>query len=286
MDKEGRAPVSDPHGAAGFLERIERDSRSRPTFDLIGAHDFARRPIRLSTGSAPETLICVPALLALCGPQQFARFSQGFRGIREMLVPHIPGFLAEERLPSSPDVAIAYQISAVEAAIGQDSHPILAGYSTGGAFAYVLASQLEAMGRRVGAVVLLDTYPPGPGGVSTEQVSAIVQHLLSNREWRHYLNETRLTAMGWYTGALAALDLRPVKAPTLLLRARQPMAAVDGDDWRAWWPFPHETRDAPGDHYSMMQLHARTAAQTVESWLRLKLGGPAQNLVLDQRRAS
>jgi thioesterase domain-containing protein len=190
-----------------------------------------------------------------------------------MLVPHVPGFLAEERLPASLDVAIAYQMSAVEAAIGRDGAPILAGYSTGGALAYVLANRLEATGRRVSAVVLLDTYPPGPGGVPTEQVSAIVQHLLSNRELRHYLNETRLTAMGWYIRALRAVDLRPVKAPTLLLRARQPMAAVDGDDWQARWPFPHETRDAPGDHYSMMQLHARTAAQTVEGWLRLKLGG-------------
>jgi thioesterase domain-containing protein len=203
-----------------------------------------------------------------------------------MLVPHIPGFVAGERLPASLNVAIAYQMRAVEAAIGRDRPLILAGYSTGGAFAYGLANQLEATGRRVSAVVLLDSYPPGPGGVPTKQVSAVVQHLLSNREWRHYLSETRLTAMGWYIRALTAVDLRPVKAPTLLLRARQPMAGVDGDDWQAWWPFPHETRDAPGDHYSMMQLHARTAARTVESWLRLKLRGSAEDRVLDQRRAS
>jgi thioesterase domain-containing protein len=281
MDKN----ASDPVGAAAFLETIERDSRLRPTFDLNSARDFARRSVRLSTGSAPETLICVPALLALCGPQQFARFSAGFRGVRELLVPHIPGFLAEERLPASLDVAIAYQIRAIEAAIGPDSAPILAGYSTGGALAYALANRLEASGRRVGAVVLLDTYPPGRDGVPTEQLSAIVRHLLSNHEWRHYLNETRLTAMGWYLRALTTLDLRPVSAPTLLLRARQPMAAVDGEDWQAWWPFPHETRDAPGDHYAMMQLHARTAAQTVESWLRLRLGGSAQSPTLDRRRA-
>ena len=278
--------VSDPHGAAAFLEKIERDSRSRPTFDLVGARDFARRPVRLSTGSAPETLICVPALLALCGPHQFARFSHGFRGIRNTLVPHIPGFLAEERLPESLDVAIAHQMSAVEAAVGRDSPLILAGYSTGGAFAHVLASRLEATGRRVSAVVLLDTYPPGPGGVPAEQVSAIVHHLRTNREWRSYLNETRLTAMGSYIRALADVELRPIEAPTLLLRAEQPMAAVDGDDWRAWWPFPHDTRDVPGDHYSMMQLHARTAAETVESWLRLTLGEPEQERMLDERRAS
>lgn len=264
--------MSDPHGVVSFLEKVQSDSRSRPTFDLTGARDFARRPVRLSTGSAPEKLICVPALLALCGPQQFVRFGQGFRGIREMLVLHIPGFVGEERLPASLDVAIAYQMSAVEAAIGRDSPLILAGYSTGGALAYVLASQLEARGRQVSAVVLLDTYSPGPGGMSNEQRAAVVQHLLSNREWRQYLNETRLTAMGWYLRVVAALDLRPVMAPTLLLRARQPMATVDGDDWQASWPFPHEIGDAPGDHYSMMELHARTAAQTVESWLQLRLG--------------
>ena len=278
--------MSDPHQVADLLDKIKSDALSRPTFDLVGARDFARRPVRLSTGSAPGTLICVPALLALCGPHQFARLSKGFRGNRELLVPHVPGFLAEEKLPASLDVAIEYQISAVEAAIGWDRPLILAGYSTGGAFAYVLANELEARGRQVSAVVLLDTYPPGPGGVSTEQVSAIVQHLFSNPEWRNYLNDTRLTAMGWYIQALAAVDLRPVEAPTLLVRGRQPMAAVDADDWQASWPFAHEIRDVPGDHYSMMNLHARSAAETVEGWLRLTLGDSAEDLMLDQRRAS
>jgi thioesterase domain-containing protein len=278
--------VSDPHGVASFLAKIERESRSRPTFDLVGASDLARRPVRLSTGSAPETIICFPALLALCGPQQFARFSQGLRGIREMLVPHVPGFVAEERLPASLDVAIAYQIRAVEAAIGRERPLILAGYSTGGAFAYGLASELEARGRQVSAVVLLDTYPPSQSGVSNEQVAAVVQHLLSNREWRHYLNETRLTAMGWYIRALAALELRPVVAPTLLVRAEQPMTTVDDNDWQASWPFPHETRDVRGDHYSMIQQYGPTAAQTVEKWLRLRPGGSAESLTLDQRCAA
>jgi hypothetical protein len=286
VDKTGDLPVSDSHGVVSFLKKIESDSRSRPTFDLISASDFARKPVRLSTGSAPEKLICIPALLALCGPQQFARFGRGFRGIRETLVLHIPGFVGEERLPANLDTAIAYQMSAVEAAIGRDSPLILAGYSSGGTFAYGLASQLEARGRQVSAVVLLDTYPPRPDGVSTKQEAAVVQHLLGNPEWRHYLNETRLTAMGWYLRVVAALDLRPVMAPTLLLRAKQPMATVDGDDWRASWPFPHETRDVPGDHYSMIELHARNAAQTVESWLRLRLGGSGQSLTLDRRRAS
>ena len=278
--------MSGHDGVAEFLDAIERDSRSRPTFDFSDAHAYARRPVRLSTGPAREALICFPALLALCGPHQFARFSQGFRGIREVLVPHIPGFLAEEKLPASIDVAIAHQIGALEDAIGPDTPAVLAGYSTGGAFAYALAGRLEAAGRRVHAVVLLDTYPPGPGGISDEQVSAIVQRLLTNREWQQYLNQTRLTAMGSYLRALRTLDLGPVKAPTLLLRAGQPMSAAAGDDWRAWWPFPHDTRDVPGDHYSILQLHARTAAQTVERWLQVTLGDTAQSLTRDQRRAS
>jgi polyketide synthase 7 len=276
--------VSDPHGVERFLEKIEKDSRSRLTFDLLRDRDPPRRPVRVSTGSAREKVICVPAVLALCGPQQFARFGQGFRGMRETLVLHVPGFVGEERLPASLDVAIAYQLSAVEATLGRDSSLILAGYSTGGTLAYALAGELEARGRQVGAVVLLDTYPPGPGGIPNQQKTAVVHHLLSNRDWRHYLTETRLTAMGWYAQLLAALDLRPILAPTLLLRAGQPMATVDGDDWRAWWPFPHTTIDVPGDHYSMMQLHARIAARTVESWLRLTLGDSAQNLTVDQRR--
>jgi pimeloyl-ACP methyl ester carboxylesterase len=283
MDEKGDPPVSDPSRVASFLEKIQRDSRSRSTFDLGAAREFARRPVRLSTGFAPEKLVCVPAMLALCGPHQFVRFGEGFRGIRETLVLHIPGFVGDEKLPANWNVAIAYQLSAVEEAIGRDSPLVLAGYSTGGVFAYALASHLEATGRQVSAVVLLDTYPPRPGDNAAEQVGAVVQHLLRNPEWRHYLNETRLTAMGWYTRVVAAVDLRPVVAPTLLIRARQPMATVDGDDWQAAWPFAHETSDVPGDHYSFLQLHGRIAAQAVESWLALRLGGSAQNVALGER---
>jgi Thioesterase domain len=286
MIEKGDQRVSDLHRVVSFLEKIERESRSRPTFDLVSAADFARKPVRLSAGSAPETLVCVPALLALCGPHQFARFAQGFRGLRDALVLHVPGFVGEERLPASLDVALAYQVSAVEAAVGRDGPLILAGYSTGGTFAYGLASELEARGREVSAVVLLDTYPPRPDGGSNRQEAAAVERLLSNPEWHGYLNQTRLTAMGWYLRVLAELDLRPVTAPTLLLRAGQPMVTVEGDDWRASWPFPHEASDAPGDHYSMIELHARTAAHTVESWLRLRLRAPAQNLALGRRRAA
>jgi pimeloyl-ACP methyl ester carboxylesterase len=220
-------------------------------------------------------------MLALCGPQQFVRFGEGFRGVREMLVLHIPGFVGDERLPAGVDVALAYQMSAIDAAIGPDAPLILVGYSSGGTFAYSLASQLEARGRQVSAVVLLDTYPPRPDGVAGRPEAAVVQHLLSNPEWRHYLSETRLTAMGWYMGVVAALELRPVMAPTLLVRARQPMAGLGGEDWRAGWPFPHETSDVPGDHYSILEVHGRSAAHAVESWLRVRLGGSARSLVLD-----
>jgi thioesterase domain-containing protein len=249
-----------------FLLRLREASRSRATFDVPAGGRDARRVCRLSRGEASEKLICLPAPLALCGPQQFVKFARHFRSVRDVSVLTIPGFVGKERLPATPDVAIQDQAAAIQHTSGR-SPSVLVGYSSGGVFAYGLAGYLERIGMPVAAVVLLDSYPPGGSG-ATDQVEGLMLTLLNSPEWRPYLNDTRLTAMAWYTEWMMSWELRAVDAPTLLVTASKPMSDhVSGDGWQPIWPFRHDTIEVAGDHFTMLQDHADVAAESVEDWL-------------------
>lgn len=262
-------PVLRSETVVDFFWQLQLASRSRPTFDLATAGPETRRPVRLSTGPSSHQVFAIPAPLALCGPQQFVQFTREFGAQRDVLVLSVPGFTASERLPASFDVAIRHQAEVVRANVSKDkAAPILMGYSTGGVMAYAVGKQLESMGFPVAAVVMLDSFRPA----LTEQISAMMIALINDPDWRPLMNETRLTAMGWYSRALSTADLTPIDAPALMVRAKVPMSGVAAEsDWRPSWPFPHDTVDVDGDHFSMIQDFASTAASAVEAWLRSTL---------------
>lgn len=259
-------PTLLPGAVADFMFRLRDASKSRATFDVPATCSDARRACRLSRGAASQKLICFPAPLALCGPQQFVKFARHFRDVREVSVLTMPGFIGSERLPATLEVAIHDQAAAIQRASGDDP-PVLVGYSSGGVFAYGLAGYLESIGVPVAAIVLLDAYPPG-GSDATDQVEGLMLKLLNSPEWRPFLNDTRLTAMGWYTDWVMSWELQPVDAPALLVAAKEPMSdGVGGSEWQPMWPFRHDTIEVAGDHFTMLQDHADVVARAVEDWL-------------------
>jgi thioesterase domain-containing protein len=264
----------DPGVVADLLQHLSLAARSRAVFDVPS--DETRKAVKISKGPAPHRLIAFPAPLALCGPQQYARFARSLRGVRDMMVLTVPGFVGKERLPATLRVAIAHQAQAIQRAA--DGRPVvLAGYSTGGTFAYGVASYLESIDAPVAAVVLLDTYPMGKDTAVSAQLEALLMKLFSNPEWRAYLNDTRLTAMGWYTQMIIEWELEAIRAPTLLVRSREPMPGVSvHGEWQAVWPFPHDTVAVAGDHYTMMEEHADATAGAVEQWLSAKFAAPIE----------
>ena len=178
----------------------------------------------------------------------------------------MPGFIGNERLPATLDVAIRDHAVAIQQASG-DSPPVLVGYSSGGVFAYGLAGYLESIGAPVAAVVLLDAYPPR-GSDATDQVEGLMLKLLNSPEWRPFLNDTRLTAMGWYTEWVMGWDLKAIDAPTLLVAAEEPMTEAVGEaGWQPEWPFRHDTVEVGGDHFTMLQDQADNVASEVGNWL-------------------
>jgi thioesterase domain-containing protein len=254
---------------AEVVRRLQEASLSRPKFDAPVPE--GRKAVRLARGPAAEPIVAFPAPLALCGPQQYAKFAPRFRGVRDLHVLTMPGFVGREALPADLDVAVEDQLRAIERASGA-SPPVLAGYSTGGTFAFGMAAQLEQRGLPVAAVVLLDAYPTRDDTPLTGQIEALALKLFEDPEFRVYLNDTRLSAMGWYTRVVLDWPLEPVAAPALLVRSEEPMQGVSrDDDWQATWPFRHDVVEVPGDHYEMIDEKADTTADAIETWLSATL---------------
>jgi thioesterase domain-containing protein len=83
-----------------------------------------------------------------------------------------------------------------------------------------------------------------------------------------FINDDRLTAMGAYLRLLA--DWQPVRtiAPTLFVRASEPLPGVGEDSESEWGlEFPGGEIEVAGNHFTMMDEHVDATAQAVQAWL-------------------
>jgi pimeloyl-ACP methyl ester carboxylesterase len=133
-----------------------------------------------------------------------------------------------------------------------------------------MAHHLERAGIRPAAVILLDTFRNG--AALTDLAGDMLQGVLAREEWLGPFSSSRLSAMGRYVELLDewATGAEPA-APILFVQAQEALAVTGGDGGttalRATWDGPHTVREAPGDHFSMMEDHAQVTAQTVAQWL-------------------
>jgi acyl transferase domain-containing protein/thioesterase domain-containing protein/acyl carrier protein len=261
-----------------FLGSLNAMSSFRPTFASLeesGAEPYAAR---LAEGPARPSLICVPSVTPFSGPHEYAKLAHHFRGARELAALRWPGFGAiEEPLPADVGTALELQAAAIESVAGTDP-AILAGHSSGGAFAYAIAELLERRGRPVAAVVLIDSFHPGQlrldGGGGLASVGlGILDGMLAVADSSLLVDDARLTAMAAYMGLLGELEVGPLRAPVLLLRAAEAMVADPGGvDWRPRWEVPHDAVETPGNHLSMMDAHAAATAAAISDWLAETVG--------------
>ncbi len=270
--------------AATFMESLIALSRFCPTFEVKPEPDRAPRTIGLVRGADGAGLICLPSILATSSPYQYVKFAKTFRDVREVSVLPEPGFVRGELLPANLPVALEALADAIRQ-LPEGAPFVLVGHSSGGLLAYALAGHLEQVGVHPSAVVLLDTYPPDTAVVLDSQQAVIRRMLDGNGGGRGldgnggargldgnssgaYLDDTRMLAMGRYFQLLA--DWRPVEiaAPTLLVRASEPMSGIAANNgWKASWSSAHTVVDVPGDHFTMMEEHADVTAQAVLQWL-------------------
>ncbi len=248
--------------------------RTRFTAEERSAH--APAPIRLASGDGELAVVCFPALSAISGPHEYARFGHGFQGERDVFVLPSPGWAPDDRLPDDLDTYLSMQVDSVRRLLGDERPFVIVGRSMGGCVAHAVAARLEAEGRAVAGLALIDAYPIDSAvreGMGEWWLTAMLSGMLDRIEQYDMVwSDASLTSMGGYNTVFADWRPEPIEAPILSLRADTPLrgTVIDPDgryDWRAYWPVPHEVVDVPGDHFTLLEQHTPTTADAVRQWI-------------------
>ena len=246
-----------------FIETLTNASRFRRTFDASLEAVSLPSPVRLSEGVTLPSLVCFPSAVAMSGPHEYVRFARAFRGSREISVLPLPGYVRGENLPASFDVLVEMQAEAVREHAG-DAAFALVGYSSGGMLACAVAGQLECDGVSPSAVVLIDTYM-----FDRKNLFSITNVMFKKEGVAAFVNDVRLTAMGAYLRLLEEWSPLPLAAPVLRVRATEPISGMDSElGALSLAELAGVVVDTPGHHFTIMDEHAESTAQTVQKWLQ------------------
>jgi thioesterase domain-containing protein/acyl carrier protein len=276
-------PASTEDGIAALFRTACRNGQVEQGFELLRSAaalrpafghraDFGKNlePVRLTTGPGSPAIVCFSSFVALAGVHQYARLAANFRGETDVWALSVPGFLKGERLPKSREVVIEMQAAAVLEAVGEVPF-VLVGSSGGGLLAHAAASLLEDLGAPPAAVVLLDTYPATEDSPLVTFEADLIDGMFDRQQFT-VLDASRLTAMSRYFDLFGGWEPAKISAPTLLVRASEPIVASVADtDWQASWEGAHTVVDVPGTHFTMMESQATTTARAVREWLAAHL---------------
>jgi thioesterase domain-containing protein/short-subunit dehydrogenase/acyl carrier protein len=252
----------------GF-ELLQNAALLRPTFDT--AADLAEQPgsVQLAAGERTPKLICFSSYVALAGVHQYARFASPFRGDLDVHALPAPGFVKGEALPTS--VRAVAEVQAASVLRVADGAPfVLLGSSSGGMLAHAAAEVLEERGTPPLAVVLLDSYLPREDSPLDRFRDELFGGMFDREEVFAPMDVARLSAMSWYFRLMAGWQPAKLSVPLLLVRSSEP-PVDDGrlapEEWQTHWDTADFVVDVPGNHFTMVEDHAATTAETVRGWL-------------------
>ena len=229
------ASAREDDGLDDFLELVTAASRFRRRFNTLSESGWQPRPVRLAEGPAGgPSIVLLPSLGPMSGPHEYVKLARELGGSHTVLTISLPGFGPAEALPDSVEVVIAALAEAIgELELGPGL--ILGGHSSGGWLAQALAAHLEAEGESVGAVVLLDTFPP-----DSPELSRLLPLMLA-ADGAVEIDDSRLLATGGYRRVFAGWEEPQVEAETLLIKAVE-----------------------PANHFTMMTDHASVTAAAIK----------------------
>ena len=235
-------------GLEDFVELLTAASRFRRRFTTLEQSGWQARAVRLAEGPAGgPSIVLLPSLGPMSGPHEYVKLARELGGSHTVLTISLPGFGPAEALPDSAEVAITALAEAIgELELGPDL--ILGGHSSGGWLAQALAAHLEAEGESVGAVVLLDTFPP-----DSPQLNRLLP-LMLGADGAAEIDDSRLLATGGYRRVFADWEEPQIEAETLLIKAAE-----------------------PANHFTMMTDHASSTAAAIEDLIDREVDGKTVN---------
>ena len=245
----------------------------RPTFTTSADLPALPDPIRLAKGDEAAPLICFSSYVALAGVHQYARFASAFRGERDVWALPTQGFGRDEALPDSFDAVTDLHADVVTRTVGA-TPAVLLGSSSGGVLALATARRLQERGTPAAAVVLLDTYMPRPDSPFLRFSQQMLGGMFERESMFAHMDSDRLTAMSWYVAMIGEWEPDPLDTPVLLVRSSEPpvpeetTGPLERHEWQTSWHRAHTVLDVPGNHFTMMETHARTTAAATDEWLR------------------
>ena len=242
----------------------EAAARVGPRFGVSHIDNEAPTVIPLAKGSADPIVFCIPSLVATGGPHEYARFAKSLQNRREVVAVPAPGFAANEMLPSILAAAAGAQAAAIKT-YADGRRVALVGFSTGGLMAYAVAQECAREGIAPTSVVLIDSYTMDTmWGIA----DPVFERMLAGEGSESMVSDETLTAMGAYLGLLSRWTPDEPVAPTLLVKAGDPLPGVPRHgDWTASWSLRHAAVEVPGTHLTIIEDHADTTARVVEDWL-------------------
>ncbi|MDS1269021.1 type I polyketide synthase [Lipingzhangella sp. LS1_29] len=249
--------------AEGF-QLVEAAAQVRASFAVPVELAEPRDPVRLSQQAASyPVLVCLPSLLMISGVQEYARFSAGVTGLREVeVLPH-PGFGAAEPLPNNVEVVARLHADTIAHSVG-DRPFVVVGRSSGGWLAQEVTQHLEHRRLFPQALALLDAPAPTDRTLNATVETGVVQRA----ELLGIMDSVRLTAMGAYLRLFRDWQPQPITTPTVILRPQEPTIDRDGQALAPFtWDLPHTVLEVPGDHFSMLEGDVDVVARHLHDWL-------------------
>ncbi|MDT0309258.1 type I polyketide synthase [Streptomyces sp. DSM 44917] len=251
------------------IEMARLAASLRPTFEGPAGWGRPPVPLRLAAGEAEPRLVWFTSFAAIGGVHQYLRLAVPFRGRHEVAALTVPGFGDGEPLPATKGALLALYAAAVRAWTGDDAPVVLLGASSGGILAHDVAAELERAGAPARGLVLLDTLMDSDLAGTVGLTQTLLGGMLTRESVSAPLDDTRLTAMGWYAVLYDGWRPKPLTTPTLHVRAAEPLVPRPPGEPapEPAWPGAPAVVEVPGNHFTMHHEHAATTAAAVLAWL-------------------
>jgi len=249
-------------------------SYALPSFGSGDSRSYALPAQRMASGPGGPALVCFPAFFPRAGARGDGRFASCFGGERDVFEVERPGIAGCDAVPE--DWATLARMHAETVRRQFAGRPVvLVGYSAGGCVAAAVAGEMTASGQPPAGLVMIDSHRVTYENDDADwllAVPAIWASRLGSR-FEDIADDTAMAAMGAYMRIIRDWRPRPWNAPTLFLRAADPLpeassmapAARSDAGWHE--SRPYDVADVPGNNLELIDSRAQTTAEAIRAWL-------------------